>query len=149
LPRTAQTDTAHILAVVGAWLLPGLGHWLIGERQRALILAVAIGGLWFSGLLIGSIGIIHRAEHPWWFAGQMLMAPSLVVEQVRHHVVPTMRSPDDPATFALEPPFGRTAEQAILYTALAGLLNLLAIIDVLHRPVARHAPLAGFQGGAP
>ena len=31
-----------------------------------------------------------------------------------------------------EPAFGKTGEQGVLYTSLAGLLNLLAIMDVLY-----------------
>ena len=38
-----------------AWLLPGLGHLALGERQRGLVLLVAISALYSAGLLIGSI----------------------------------------------------------------------------------------------
>ncbi len=129
----------HVAAAIAAWLLPGLGHYLLGQRRRGLILGLSIGGLWFAGLLIGGLAVIDFEEHPAWFLGQALTAPSLIVEQVHEMLLassPAGPQPplhaDDP-TPAFEPSFGRTQEQGILYTALAGLLNLLCIIDVLYR----------------
>jgi len=112
-----------------AWLLPGLGHWLLGERQRAAILAGSIGGLWIAGLLIGGIGVIDRKAHPAWFVGQILTAPSLAI-QYANGQLDHMQDRQVPAH---QPSFGRVREQGILYTALAGLLNLLTIIDVASR----------------
>ena len=28
--------------LVGAWLIPGLGHWLLGKKKRAIVFAVVI-----------------------------------------------------------------------------------------------------------
>ncbi len=143
----------HFAAAIAAWLVPGLGHYLLGQRARGLILAAAIGGLWLAGLGIGGVSAIDRAEHPAWFFGQMLVAPSAVVN---YYVLPRLQGAsglpdprDNPPAYV--PSFGRSNEQGVLYTALAGMLNLLAIIDVLYRdprdPRHRHlypqAPGAG------
>ena len=124
----------HITAAVAAWLLPGLGHYLLGQRRRGLILAVSIGGLWLGGLFIGGVSSIDRSAHPAWFLGQMLVAPSVVVEYYHHRLrsngVVQPLPHDDPAYI---PSFARTNEQGVLYTTLAGMLNLLAVIDVLYR----------------
>lgn len=146
----------HVLATVCAWLLPGLGHVVIGQRRRGAILGITILTLWTSGWLIGGISCIEvrspEGQFRPWFLGQMLLAPSLAVawyhQSLRDGVVPEAESgradypgdfagwpipmPDDLAP-AYEPGFGRVAEQGVLYTALAGMLNLLAIIDVLYR----------------
>ncbi len=125
-------------AAVAAWLLPGLGHYFLGERRRGLILACSIGAVWLGGLVIGGTSVINRKEHPAWFVGQMLAAPSILIDlggqfgAQRH----PDSSPDNAPAF--EPSFGHMYEQGILYTALAGLLNLLAISDVAYRiPGAR------------
>ncbi|MCC6681309.1 MAG: hypothetical protein IT445_10460 [Phycisphaeraceae bacterium] len=125
----------HVAAALLGWLLPGLGHWLIGQRQRAVILCLAIGGLWLAGALIGGIGVFDRKEHKMWFLGQMLVAPSVVVD-VAHESLATRYGPplpnaNPPAAFS--PAYGRTQEQGLLYSALAGMLNLLAMVDVLYR----------------
>lgn len=137
-PRTALWN---LPAAVAAWLLPGLGHLMSGEVKRGIILAVAIGSLWVGGLLIGGIGVVQsKADNGQvrpWFLGQMLIAPSLVVEYThdRYRALYGGSEPDpDPDKPTLyEPSYGRPHEIGTLYTALAGLLNLLAILDVAYR----------------
>ncbi len=133
----------HVAAALLGWLLPGLGHWLIGQKQRAIILCLAIGGLWLAGTLIGGIGVYDRKEHKMWFLGQMLVAPSVLVDMAHESLATRYGRPEPnvspPAAFS--PAYGRTEEQGLLYSSLAGLLNLLAIVDVLYRQPAG-------QGGA-
>lgn len=135
MPRadSAVRPRWYPVAAVGAWLLPGLGHVLLGERQRGLIIGVTIGLLWLGGLLVGGIGVVDRAAHPAWFIGQALAAPSVVSDYIlRRQPRPDANTPDQGHN-AYEPSFGRVQEQGILYTSLAGLLNLLAILDVAYR----------------
>lgn len=146
----------HALAAGGTWLLPGLGHVFIGQTKRGIILGVTILGLWAGGLLIGGVSCVEvrspDGQFRPWFLGQMFIAPSLAVawyhQSLREGVAPDAEPgrvgypdefaempipmPDDRAP-AYEPSFGRIAEQGVLYTALAGMLNLLVIIDVLYR----------------
>lgn len=123
----------HVLATVLAWGFPGLGHLLLGRRDRGLVLAATITSLYLAGLLIGGVAVIDRSEHPAWFVSQALIAPSFLVD--RHHQNlrnATARGTDDSAA-AYAPAFGRAQEQGTLYTAAAGLLNLLAILDAASR----------------
>ena len=112
------------------WLVPGLGHWLIGERRRAVILGVCIFGLWLGGLTIGGITVVDHKANPYWFLGQMLSAPSLVATQATQFL---KERSERSARSLHRPSFGRVKEQGILYTALAGLLNLLTMIDLINR----------------
>jgi len=137
----------HFAGAVAAWLCPGLGHLLLGQKQRALILLMSVGLLWLSGWFIGGISVFDRKGHPIWFLGQMLIAPSVLVEGYHR----TLQSPDgqpprptDP-TVPYKPSYGHVHEQGVLFTSLAGMLNLLAVIDVLYRDPAdpRHRTLAG------
>jgi len=106
--------------------VPGLGHYLLGERSRAAILAMSIGLLWLAGLVIGGVSVCDSEKRPWWFVGQVLLAPSLVVNYVHQRQVSDHSS-------HYEPSYGHMSEQGVLYTALAGLLNLLAVMDVAYR----------------
>lgn len=138
-------------AAVGAWLLPGLGHALLGEPKRGLIIGLAIGLLWLGGLLIGGIGVVNRETHPAWFVGQAMTAPSLVSDFIVRRLPEPQPAAADGVRSAYEPSFGRVNEQGILYTALAGLLNLLAILDVAyrepgHRALRRKRRAAGESG---
>lgn len=130
------------LAALAAWLVPGLGHVLIGERRRGLILMSTILALWLAGTLIGGISVFDRVQHQFWYLGQMLIAPSIVLEITHNHVLREGPGIDpDPRTDPIfVPSYGRVNEQGVLYTALAGLLNLLAIIDVVYREPGPRRP---------
>ena len=101
---------------------------------------VCIGGLWVAGLLIGGISVVHArntdASLRPWYLGQALIAPSIAVEYT-HDRLRARTEGADPSPYdksiAFEPAYGRAAEIGTLYTALAGLLNLLAIIDIAYR----------------
>lgn len=137
---TSMMRRWHPAAAVAAWLVPGLGHYLLGQKRRGVILASSIGLLWLIGVFIGGVSVVDRQGHPAWFLGQMLTAPSVAV-QIYHErlkgaeLLRRKQSPVGASTAQAlyEPSFGRTNEQGVLYTALAGLLNLLAIMDVLYR----------------
>ena len=123
----------HPAAAVAAWLLPGLGHVLLGQNRRGGFIAVGVLGLWALGLLIGGLSVISRDAHPLWFLGQMLLAPSLIAEAIGVYF--------QNASLLTES-FGRPAEHGLLFTSLAGLLNLMATLDVLYRDPdePRHQP---------
>jgi hypothetical protein len=160
-PTTAarrRGPTLNLAAAVLGWALPGLGHLALGHTHRGLVLAVTILSLWLGGLLIGGISVIDRRDHPAWFIGQMAIAPSWVVNHYHDHLrrVWTQRAGTEAnVQRGYVPAHGKPEEQGTLYTALAGLLNLLAIIDVLYRRPAEAATvpvsvdLASASGASP
>lgn len=141
--RHSRSTQWHIGAATTAWLVPGMGHVLLGERRRGAVLGVTIAVLWLMGLIIGGLSVCDRREHPAWFLGQMLTAPSLAVNHYVQSLKHENGQPPSPyAPHGYEPSYGRMGEQGILYTSLAGLLNLLAIIDVVYRSPWHRAVLA-------
>ncbi|MEQ9453960.1 MAG: DUF6677 family protein [Phycisphaeraceae bacterium] len=160
----------NVLAGIAGWLIPGGGHAVLGERDRALVLLLSIGGLWVSGALLGGISVFDRAEHPAWYACQVLVAPTVLVERFHASLkdpdgkAPAPPSPAPPPaspsatggggqtgmTPAYEPSHNRVNEQGTIFTAMAGLLNLLAIMDVMYRDPRRHQEAAeGSTEGTP
>lgn len=134
--RTRRGPALNLAAAVLAWALPGLGHLALGHTTRGLILAVTIGTLWLSGLLIGGVSVIDRRDHPAWFIGQMMVAPTWVIDRYHDHLRQSWNrrvGTEADVDRGYVPAHGKPEEQGTLYTALAGLLNLLAIIDVLYR----------------
>ncbi len=50
-------------AAVAGWVVPGLGHFILGRRGRALILFVCVGGLAIAGLLMrGNVFSAHSGD---------------------------------------------------------------------------------------
>ncbi|MCY2953959.1 MAG: hypothetical protein NTU53_18615 [Planctomycetota bacterium] len=135
------------LVALAAWLLPGSGYLLIGQRARALTISITILLLFVLGLLIGGVKVVDPPasytpnplkilfDKPW-FVGQILAGPITLVT-----VAVGKDSDDRVASSSFHPSHARVNEIGTLYTAVAGMLNLLAIIDSTYR--------AGRSGGNP
>jgi hypothetical protein len=117
------------IVAMAAWLVPGLGYVLIGQRARGITTGATIILLFVLGLFIGGMkvvepctsytiqGILQRPA----YVGQILTGPMAIIS----------------ARIAADPSFAtshsRVNEIGTLYTAVAGMLNLLVIIDVSNR----------------
>jgi len=105
-------------ALVGlAWLVPGLGHLVQGRRLRAAIVFTLLVGLFAAGTLLAEGSNLSRERHFYYWAGQFLLgAPAQLAEALFG------------ATRVTGPiPY---AEAGLVYGCVAGLLNVLAMIDV-------------------
>lgn len=154
--NTSQGGSPELKYLLLAWLVPGLGHIAMGDKKRGLILCVTICGLFLGGVLIGGVGVVDYSLNRAWFFGQMFNGPAVMLSVVRSKVLMAhpnakvgseayMGTPDDPNAY--QPSYGRPNEIGILYTALAGLLNLFIFYDVLDRSRLLNAS-RGSKGGA-
>jgi TM2 domain-containing membrane protein YozV len=103
--RAEEAGAAGYLALIVAWLVPGMGHLMIGQKARGVIFAVTLHGLFALGLLIGGIRAINPADQPIWRYTQFLSGwPMLVsnhlektvfeptyVEEDQNHQIPINR----------------------------------------------------------
>jgi hypothetical protein len=149
------------LVAIAGWVVPGAGYWLIGQRARGTTIGVTILALFLLGLLISGIRVIEvpgydsygaeiridrrgmrvsRAdEGGWiltsgglvseiaskpWFIPQFLAGPVTLISAALSV---------EAAQQGVWRVHARLAEIGTLYTAIAGMLNLLAIIDAAHR----------------
>ena len=109
------------LSIVGvlAWLIPGAGHFALNERRRAYVICVTIIAMFFVGLYIGSVGVIDPVNAKPWYAAQMMNSPAVYFL--------------GRISMAAEyPVFGRPNEIGQIYTSIAGLLNLLCIVNAVY-----------------
>lgn len=163
------------LVALAAWLLPGAGYWLLGQRARALVVGISIIVLFILGLLIGGVRLIEvpgygdhglplvvapadrNGDHlveadptspdsngPWvmtshpleeirnkpWYIAQVLTGPINLVASWGSVAASKDNASGMPAGYRSH---ARTNELGVLYTAIAGMLNLLAIIDSASR----------------
>ncbi len=102
-------------------MLPGLGHVFLGRAKRGGLIFLGVMGLFLGGMLIGGIDVIDRQRDFWWFVLQAGVGPIAYVADSLHQ----SRFTNDPLMQSL----GRVNEVGSLYTGLAGLVNLIAIID--------------------
>jgi hypothetical protein len=148
-----ETPPMDPLAGVLGALLPGAGHLYQGQFRRALLVGGGVLGLFFSGLLIGGIDAIDSRNDRLWFLGQMLVGPvAFGVDAVHQNVFKAIdpetgqrRSPVPgevkdaqtgrwvPSPAGAQPPIskgmGKMNEIGTLYITVAGMLNLIVILD--------------------
>ncbi|MBX3409622.1 MAG: hypothetical protein KF859_07020 [Phycisphaeraceae bacterium] len=147
MTESAAFRPLHLLAAIA---FPGAGHALAGDIRRAALICGGVLGLFFGGIFIGGIDVIDRREDPVWFYGQALVGPVAfavdTLHQKRFKVIDPQTGASrsayptegrDPATGRAvqggTPPnqksIGKVNELGTLYATLAGMLNLIVVID--------------------
>lgn len=128
-----KENHALVLIVVGvlAWLVPGGGHFALNERRRAGIIFVAVVLTFLVRLYVGSIGVIDPVGATPWYAAQVMNSPAVLV--LGSHVAGAQaraKRLGDP--MLAYPVYGRPNEIGQIYTSIAGLLNLLCIVNAIY-----------------
>jgi len=103
-----------------AWLVPGAGHLKLGRPWPALFIATAILPLFVLGMYLTGWENVSWTRHPYYFG---LQAPAGLVAVAGEYLT-RGKLPDELLS---------TATVGTLYSAVAGLLNLMAIADVWAR----------------
>jgi hypothetical protein len=141
-----------------AWLVPGLGHWYQGRKSKAILYASCILGLFFVGLLMGEgRNVFFRWTSPTqdsenfrfsyfcqFFAGLPTL-PGLIQATLKHYGWPPifwgyLAEPSLNQLNAVHPRLGPLVEVGWVYTVIAGLLNVLAILDAFDGPAHGDEP---------
>ncbi|MBC7785397.1 MAG: hypothetical protein H7144_16310 [Burkholderiales bacterium] len=142
---------APLIALAG-WLVPGLGYALIGERGRALVTGISITLLFVVGVLIGGIRVIDvpgydlrgerkmeaKGADPVWrlrseFIAEVLNKPWYIAQTLIGPINVLATYESLKVSKDVQPSTARIFDIGTLYTAVAGMLNLLVIIDSAHR----------------
>ena len=129
--RSKENHTLFLLTVgLLAWLIPGAGHFLLKEKKRAIIISATIVLTFCAGLYVGSIGVINPVGAKSWYVAQIINSPIVAVLGYL-------------ATTGDYPVFGRPNEIGQIYTTIAGLLNLLCIVNAVYLAHLRKTKTAG------
>lgn len=160
-PTTRQRSP--VLVAIASWLVPGLGYWMIGQTARGVTIGVTVVLTFLAGLLIGGIRVLEvpgfnadgqpirtrvlnrsvsiMRTHPWqeirvkpWSMAQVLAGPIAVVGGVGSVLAAQPGEGGRPLAEVSHTPVN---EAGTLYTSVAGMLNLLAIIDAAYRASRR------------
>ena len=133
-------------AAAAGWLLPGLGQILLGHRQRGIYAMVGVLGLFVGGLFLGGVDCVDRREDALWFYAQAGAGPIAFGADYANGAL--LKSGRVGELVESPTPFGSRApppqvstlksvtlmnEIGTLYCALAGLMNLVVIMDALKR----------------
>lgn len=144
--QTAPAAIRLPLIAVLAWVIPGAGHLAIGQRSRGVILLITIALTFWTGVAVGGVkNTVNPHERTLWFLGQVCAGvhPFLAMAWGGRTEVPEDALRSDYIAY------GQSEEIAVVYTAIAGMLNLLVILDALGRAekMAFTQPHATAAGG--
>lgn len=132
-PRGKGQGLLIMLAGLLAWLVPGAGYLVLGDRNRFLVVFVTILATFILGLYIGSIGVVDPQQARYWYIAQVMTSPAVML------IGNITRSGQYPV-------YGRPYEIGQIYTSIAGLLNLLCIVNVVYLAYRRMVPQAKAGG---
>ncbi len=129
--RSKENHTIFLLTVgLLAWLIPGAGHLMIKENKRAIIISVTIILTFCAGLYVGSIGIINPSGAKPWYVAQIMNTP----------IVAALGYLAKTGDYSV---FGKPNEIGQIYTSIAGLLNLLCIVNAVYLAHLRSTQTTG------
>lgn len=135
-PGPKQNRLSLLLTVaLLSWCVPGAGYLLLKEKTRAIIIFAAITLTFCIGIYIGSIGVIDPFNAKAWYAAQILNSPAVAIlgHLTRGEAYPV---------------HGRPSEIGQIYTSIAGLLNLLCIINAVYLAHLQSTETAGEQNAS-
>ena len=147
-PEQEGPGPVGYVALVLAWVAPGLGHFVIGEKARGLILGGTVYLLFAAGLFVGGIRAINPQDQPIWTYTQFLIGwPMLVANHYEHDSRAILddllrqhsafANPQEAQQVIAANPLmadhPKVRDLGSVYCGIAGMLNLLVIFDVLLR----------------
>lgn len=108
-----------------AWLVPGLGHLHQGRKLRAGIVFATLVGLLVLGTLLAEGSNLSRERHYYYWGGQFMAGlPAIALELAHGHAPLTRHLP--------------YAEAGLVIASIAGMLNILSLLDVYGFGEARY-----------
>jgi hypothetical protein len=115
------------LGLLAAWLLPGLGHWLIGRRKKAILFFAVVTLTFFVGVALAQgRNLSYERDRVYFLAYVWNLGETALGWLMTRHLE------YDKAIPALHIGF--------LYSAVASLLNLVVIIDFFNTCTRKKLP---------
>ena len=134
MPQARPFKVPALLVAGVNWLIPGAGYLLLGQVARGLTIGFTIIALFVLGILIGGVHVVDppsfAAAHGFAeYRMQVLMKPAYIGQFLSGAIglITGWIGPGQPPSHA------RASDIGTLYTAVAGMLNLLGTIDSAYR----------------
>lgn len=129
----ASQGAKTVVSAILGWLVPGLGHIYLGHRVRGVILLVTISATFWGGVAVGGVKTtVQPNERTAWFVAQICTGANCLADLAWAKTIPNP-GPGEYSEYVVHAP---SEDIAVVYTGVAGLLNILAIFDALSRGTA-------------
>jgi hypothetical protein len=134
----------HLAAGTLGWIWPGLGHLKNGDSKRGWLVMLGVVGLFLTGLLVGGLDCVDRREDGLWFLAQGGAGPlAFLADAANAYLLKTGRVGEllpmtlpngNMVQVSSLKSVGVANDVGILFTAMAGLMNVVALLDALRGP---------------
>lgn len=119
----------NFTAIVLGWLLPGLGHVSVGQKRRGFLIMGGVLFLVFCGALVGGIDAVDHNKDGLWFIAQVWCGPVVVgIDLLNQTFIAPLPIADKVTLVGLS----HANEMGTLFIAMAGLMNFVVLLDVIH-----------------
>lgn len=123
------------MALIAGWIVPGLGHILLGHRGRGIVFLATIAATFWTGVAVGGVrATVDPEARRLWFVAQLGAGSHALAAWAGHAIWAPPAPQGARADLNLPVPrHWRLLDIAVHYTGVAGLLNVLVLLDVLAR----------------
>lgn len=144
MSEDAEESPLALTAGLLGWIWPGLGHLKNGDGRRGRLVMLGVVGLFLMGVLVGGVDCVDRKEDGLWFVAQAGTGPiALVTDAANTYLLKGGRVGE---MLPLTLPNGSVSQVnsfrgvgavndvGTLFTAMAGLMNVVALLDAMRGP---------------
>lgn len=134
----------HLASGALGWIWPGLGHLKNGDSARGWMVMAGVIGLFLCGLLVGGLDCVDRREDGLWFLAQAGTGPvafladaanAALLKTGRVGTLLPMTLPNgNVMQVSSLKSVGAANDVGTLFIAMAGLMNVVALLDALRGP---------------
>jgi hypothetical protein len=117
-----------------SWLVPGLGHARAGQKDKGLLMGLAVVAVFAMGLLFSNGHAVDRADAAVWWIGQNLFGGGSLFASLVTAPLPRNGMPFD-------------LDLGIVLCTVAGLMNLVVMVDAFTVAERTAFPLGKRAGG--
>jgi hypothetical protein len=143
------------VAAFWAWLIPGAGHFYQRRYRKAALFSLCIFSTYFLGMIVGGGKVVYAKwdmeEKRWPFicqAGAGAVTIPAMIQAYRESKRQTtlwngfMAPPNRFKLSEWNKDFAAAFDLGTLYTMIAGLMNILVVLDAYFGPMPLPAPTA-------
>lgn len=123
-----------IAALVLGFLVPGAGHFLFGRRGKAIFYLITVLGCFILGMWLAEWRCVHVEKYPLYLLAQMWVTGPVLIAIT---ATESLRITQD-ITYL---------DAGLLFTAVAGLLNIVVLVDLYETHLRIRNPELSTNGG--
>ncbi len=124
---TFRPTPHYLVTIILSWLIPGAGHWILGYRVRAVVIAMALlATFWVGESVLARNKAVTYKVHDVFFCLQVGNGLSAIVANARWG-----NPVGEDQTDEIDRLLPKHLNLGILFCSVSGLLNMLVVLHIM------------------